>query len=326
MRKIRVGVLGCADIAIKYLAPAFKKHHRFDLVGFAGRNIDKTLLISKQFECQHFESYQLLIDRDDIDLIYIPLPNSLHHEWVIKSLDSGKHVLCEKSLGCSYEEVLEMVDAARRNGKLLFENFQFRFHSQHQFVKKILEEGEIGEIRVFRSSFGFPPFNDSENIRYSSVLGGGSLLDAGAYVLKAADFILGGEFEVRAATLNVSPDLGIDIFGGIYMQNNNGQFAELSFGFDNYYQCNYEIWASKGKLTVTRAFTAPPGFAPTIIVEKQGRKEEIILSADDHFEKMLSYVFDCINNKKFEFEYSQNLTQALKIEKVKNIACKYILK
>jgi len=326
MEKIRVGILGCANIAVKYLAPAFKKHHMFDLVGFAGRNYDKTLLISSQFECLHFESYQLLIDRNDVDLIYIPLPNSLHHEWVIKSLNSGKHVICEKSLGCSYEEVLEMVDAARLNGKLLFENFQFRFHSQHQFVKKILEDGGIGEIRGFRSSFGFPPFNDSYNIRYSSELGGGSLLDAGAYVLKAADFILGGEFEVRAATLNVSPDLGIDIYGGIYMQNNEGQFAELSFGFDNYYQCNYEIWASKGKLLVTRAFTAPPGFAPSIIVEMQGRKEEIILPSDDHFEKMLSYVVNCIENTRFEFEYSQNLSQAFKIEKVKNIASNYILK
>jgi predicted dehydrogenase len=292
----------------------------YDLVGFAGRNIDKTLITSKQFECEALQSYQLVIDRNDIDLIYIPLPNSMHKEWVIKSLNSGKHVICEKSLGCSYSEVEEMVAAARRNEKLLFENFQFRFHSQHQIVKKMLEDGEIGETRSFRSSFGFPPFQDSDNIRYRSELGGGALLDAGAYTVKAAHFIMGEDLEVKAATLNVSRDLGVDIYGGIYMQNANGQFAELSYGFDNYYQCNYEIWGSKGKLSVTRAFTAPPGFAPTVIVEKQGYKEEKILPADDHFANMLSHVVWSIENKYFEIENSQNLIQARKIEDVKERA------
>jgi len=323
MSPLRVGILGCANIAIRSLAPAFQEHEFFDLIAFAGRNISKTTETSKIFNCEALSSYQEMIDRTDIDLVYIPLPNALHYEWVIKALQSGKHILCEKSLGCNYQEVEAMVSEARKNDKLLIENFQFRFHSQHQFVKKMLNDGEIGDIRCFRSSFGFPPFSSSDNIRYNKELGGGALLDAGAYTIKATQFMMGNGFEVRAASLNVAKDMDVDIYGGIFMQNNKGQISELSFGFDNYYQCNYEVWGSKGKITATRAFTAAPGFEPTVIVEKQGSNDSIVLPADDHFSNLLTHIAQCVETNNFENENLQNLQQAFNIEQVKKISNKH---
>jgi NDP-hexose-3-ketoreductase len=323
MKQVRVGILGCANIAIRSLAPAFQEHEFFDLIAFAGRDINKTTEISKTFNCEALSSYQEMIDRTDIDLVYIPLPNALHYEWVIKALQSGKHILCEKSLGCNYEEVKAMVFEARKNDKLLIENFQFRFHSQHQYVKKLLNDGEIGDIRCFRSSFGFPPFPSSDNIRYDKELGGGALLDAGAYTIKATQFMMGDGFEVKAASLHTSKERNVDIYGGIFMQNSNGQISELSFGFDNYYQCNYEIWGSKGKITATRAFTAAPGFEPTVIVEKQGSNDSLVLPADDHFSNLLTYIAQCIASNNFENENLQNLQQAFNIEQVKNLSNKY---
>ena len=260
MSRIRVGILGCAEIAVRSLAPAFKQHPSFELVSFAGRDPEKTSKVANSFGCEALPSYQTLIERKDLDLVYVPLPNSQHKEWVLKALLSGKHVLCEKSLGCSYSEVLEMVETARSEKKLLVENFQFRFHSQHQFVKDLLFNDEIGDIRSFRASFGFPPFLNTMNIRYQKSLGGGALLDAGAYTIKAADFIIGNNFEVKASSLNISKSSDVDIFGGIYMVNSQGISAELSFGFDNFYQCNYEIWGSKGKITSQRAFTSTTWF------------------------------------------------------------------
>jgi dTDP-3,4-didehydro-2,6-dideoxy-alpha-D-glucose 3-reductase len=323
MSRIRVGILGCAEIAVRSLAPAFKQHSSFDLVSFAGRDPEKTFTIANSFGCEAMQSYQTMIERKDLDLVYVPLPNSLHKEWVIKALLSGKHVLCEKSLGCSYPEVSEMVETARSQNRLLVENFQFRFHSQHQYVKDLLYNQEIGEIRGFRASFGFPPFQNKENIRYKKSLGGGALLDAGAYTLKAADFIIGNDFEVKAASLNISKSFDVDIFGGIYMVNRQGISAELSFGFDNSYQCNYEIWGSKGKITSQRAFTAPPGYSPTLIIEKQGNKDEIELPPDDHFYNMLTHIETCAKNNNFETENLQNLRQAYYIEQAKVLSNKY---
>jgi predicted dehydrogenase len=323
MNKLKVGILGCANIAIRSLAHAFKEHPFYDLIVIAGRSIDKTNEVSTKFKCEALFSYQELIDRADLDLVYIPLPNSLHYEWVIKALRSGKHVLCEKSLGCNYEEVESMVFEARNNNRLLIENFQFRFHSQHDFVKKMISSGEIGQVRSFRSSFGFPPFEDVNNIRYKSELGGGALLDAGAYTIKATQFILGDGFMVKSANLNISKEKNVDIFGGIYMQNNFGQFAELSFGFDNFYQCNYEIWGSKGKITVTRAFTAGPGFEPSVIVEKSGYYETFRLPSDNHFSNLLTFIKETIQVGVFENENLQNLQQANNIRQVSNLARKF---
>jgi NDP-hexose-3-ketoreductase len=324
MSRIRVGILGCAEIAVRSMAPAFKQHPSFDLVSFAGRDPEKTSKVAISFGCKAIPSYQTMIERNDLDLVYIPLPNSLHKEWVLKALLSGKHVLCEKSLGCSFSEVSEMVDTAKSMNKLLIENFQFRFHSQHQYVKKLLLENEIGEMRCFRSSFGFPPFTDALNIRYQKSLGGGALLDAGAYTIKATEFIMGEKFEVKAANLNISKILDIDIFGGIYMQDEQGHFAELAFGFDNYYQCTYEIWGSKGKITSTRAFTSPPGFSPTIIIEKQGNKEEKILPADDHFINMLTHIVESLQSNNYEVENNQNLIQAHNLEQARSLSKKLI--
>ena len=323
MNQIRVGVLGCANIAIRSLAPAFQEHSEFQLIGFAGREDSKTYNTAQQFRCKAISSYQEMVELHDIDLIYIPLPNSLHHEWVIKSLQSGKHVICEKSLGCNYDEVKEMVRIARDKNLLLLENFQFRFHSQHQFVTQLLNAEEIGKIRCFRSSFGFPPFSDTNNIRYNKELGGGALLDAGAYTIKATHFIMGDNFQVKTATLHYDKSIDIDVFGGIYMEDNNGQIAELSFGFDNYYQCNYEIWGSSGKITSTRAFTASPSINPTIIIEKANVVKSFSLPSDNHFLNMVSHASNCIKTNNYEIEYQQNLQQAFSLEQVRQLSGKF---
>lgn len=321
--KIRVGVIGCANIAIRSLGPAFQNHPNFQLVTFAGRDFNKTKDIAKLFDCHPSKSYEDLINRNDIDLVYIPLPNSLHFEWVMKALSSKKHVMCEKSLGCTYDEVHTMVLEAKKHSKLLIENFQFRFHSQHEYVKKILSNGLIGEVRCFRSSFGFPPFADSDNIRYQASLGGGALLDAGAYTLKAVDFMLGDDFQVVSSNLNYSKDLQVDLYGGIYMHNNKGVSAQLSFGFDNYYQCNYEIWGSKGKIISERAFTAHPNIKPLIRIETSDGVELKNLNVDNHFHNILTYISTCILQSDFDTEYRQNLRQARHIRDAFNLAHRF---
>lgn len=322
-RPLRVGILGCANIAIRHLAPHFANHPLFELVAFAGRDLAKTKSVADSFHCEAIEGYQALVDRDDIDVVYIPLPNALHHEWCIKALESGKHVLCEKSIGCTEKEVEEIIATAQQHQRLVIENFQFRFHSQHQWVKEYLAAGHIGEIRCFRSSFGFPPFADSNNIRYSRQLGGGALLDAGAYTLKALQFMLGNDFQVKAATLCQPDDAEIDLYGGIYLDNGKNIVAELAFGFDHFYQCNYEIWGSKGKLTCQRAFTAPPGFAPTILVEHQGDSQSVVLPADDHFQNMLTHFAETVDKGDFEEEYQQILQQAKYIAAARQAALKF---
>lgn len=318
MSQVKIGVLGCSEFAQRAILPTIGMMPQCKLVAIASRTFEKAKMAALPFGCKPVEGYKNLL-AEDIDLVYIPLPNSLHSEWIEKSLNADKHVWVEKSLATNFEDVVRLNRYAESKGKLLIENFLFRFHKQHQIVKKLISDGELGEIRCFRSSFGFPPFVDQNNIRYQAQLGGGSLLDAGAYTLKATTFMLGMGFGVRSSQLMYDQLRGIDLWGSAFLTNKDGLVSQVSFGFDNFYQCDYEIWGSKGKIVVERAFTAKPGFIPTAIFEQQGVNKTIQLPEDNQYKNMLEYIISLINGAKHN-EYEQNIEQARLIDELKKIA------
>lgn len=320
--KIKMGILGCAKIAVGSMIPEVCRHSSFDLVAIASRSHEKAEPLARKYAC-HAMTYDELVEHPEINAVYIPLPTGLHREWVMRCLRARKHVLCEKSLGSSLSEVETMIDLARRNRLLLMENFQFRFHSQHAAIKEILSAGTLGTIRCFRSSFGFPPFADGlANIRYHKDLGGGALLDAGAYTIKATTFMMGGGFQVKAATLRFDATCGVDLGGSIYLENGDGLVSETAFGFDNFYQCNYELWGSRGKLTAKRAFTAPPGLSPEIVIETPAGTDVRLLPPDNHFANMLTAFAEAIRAEAFESEYAEDLLQAQLVQQTKELAAK----
>ena len=314
---MRWGVLGCANIAKTSVIPAIQEVEGNQLIAVASRDLKKATEFSKLFNCKAILGYDTLLASTDIDVVYIPLPTGMHHEWVINALNCGKHVLVEKSAVSSLAEAKEIIALARTKNLAIVENFQFQYHSQHRYVKDIMENEELGEIRCFRSSFGFPPFSIDTNIRYNRKLGGGALLDAGAYVLRATSFMLGEGFEVASSFLRMNPKFNVDWFGGAFLVNKSkGIFSEVAFGFDNFYQCNYEIWGSKGKITSTRAFTAKSGFKPTILLEKHGFKEEIVLPEDNHFRNMIKHFNQVVKSNKYEVEWENILSQSKLIDQV----------
>jgi NDP-hexose-3-ketoreductase len=316
---LRIGVMACANIAQKSVIPAILSCGFTDLVAVASRSSQKAQQFAAQFECEAVTGYENLLSRDDIDAIYMPLPTGLHEEWVTKSLEAGKHVLVEKSFASDYPSARLMVDLARRSNLLVMENFMFLYHSQYDFVKDQFEKGAIGELRNFRSSFGFPPMQQ-ENFRYDKALGGGALLDAGAYTLRACQLFLGFDLDVEAATLLTPEDAGVDIFGGAYLASASGSFAQVSFGFDNFYQCNCELWGSKGKLIVHRAFTAGPEFRPTISIEKQGESLDHLMEPDNHFVNLLEEFARCIRSGDFAGKYQEIENQARLMDQLKQHA------
>jgi predicted dehydrogenase len=321
---IKIGVLGTANIALKSVIPNIKvMSDYFQLAGVASRSADKLLAISKLIKCNLYLGYDSLLNDESIDAIYIPLPNALHFEWIEKSLNKGKHVLVEKSLGCSLAEVDYLTNLAKKYNLVILENFQFRFHPQLDLIKEIINNGIIGEFRSLRASFGFPPFLDQENIRYKKELGGGALLDAGAYTTKISQILLGNNLKVNASNLNFNLKYDVDIWGGAYLSNqNSGMFSQLSFGFDNHYQCGIEIWGSKGKLTTNRLFTAPSDYKPEIIIENSSLTKEIVIGPNaNQFEKMLLHFYKLINTKiGIDLEHEQNLDQARLLNDIKAIA------
>jgi predicted dehydrogenase len=319
---VNIGVLGCASIAKRSIIPTIKElNDSYHLAGIASRQQDTAEALAHQFGSKAY-TYDSLIDDDTIDAIYIPLPNAMHAEWIERALDKGKHVLVEKTLATSYEDVLRLNNKAKSKNLVLVESFQFRFHRQLKEIRNIIDSDGIGELRCMRSSFGFPPFPDAMNIRYQKELGGGALLDAGAYPIKISQVLLGYDLEVKAAKLFHDDGRDVDIWGGGFLAQTKGNlFSEIAFGFDHYYQCNVELWGSKGKLTATRIFTAQPNFEPEIILETNAGIQHIKVPADNHFVNLFSHLHWLINNPAAAGdEYTQNINQARLIEAFKNKA------
>lgn len=316
MSKLKIGVLGGANIAKRSVIPAIKSIHEFDLVAVSSRTEKKATEFANLFHCEAVVGYQNLLDRKDIDVIYMPLPTGLHEEWVLKALAAGKHILIEKSLAMNYASAKKMVEQAQQNNLLIMENFMFLYHGQHQFVKKLIAENKIGAIRCFRSSFGFPPLPE-DNFRYNKALGGGALLDAAAYTIRASQLFLGNDLKVKAANLNYN-NQEVDIFGGAYLSNQNGLFAEVAFGFDNFYQCNYEIWGSEGKITAQRAFTPGADFTPAITLEQQGEMLDYKIEAENHFVNILNEFKRCILENDMQNKYEEILNQSRLLQELKD--------
>ena len=163
-KKINIGVIGCANIADKYVLPALLQSANFNIVGIASRNKEKADDFAVKYRTKGYHSYENLLENPLLQAVYIPLPNSMHYEWISKSLEIGLHVLVEKSMACSYPDVLKLNNLAKEKNLVLIENFQFRFHSQLKYIKNLVDDGALGELRSLRSSFGFPPFQDKKNI------------------------------------------------------------------------------------------------------------------------------------------------------------------
>lgn len=313
---IRIAVMGCADIADRKVIPAIKElPGEFQLVAVASRSEEKADRFARKFNCEPITGYDPLLNRTDVSAIYLPLPTGLHEEWVLKALETGKHLFVEKSLAESYSSAEKMIQLAEVQNLLVMENFMFCYHSQHDFVQKLIDEERIGKLRVMRSSFGFPPLQ-KDNFRYVRHLGGGSLLDAGAYTLKATSMFLGSDVRVLGAHLCRDNPEQVDLGGGALLRNEEGVVSQVAFGFNNYYQCSYELWGSSGKITVERAFTPPLDLSPVVTVESNGNSEKFELPPDDQFKNILLEFSRSLRDRDFRGHVNDSLTQARLIQKV----------
>lgn len=325
MKKLRIGVMGCANIAIRSVIPAIKAlPQQYELIAVSSRNAEKAKEVARIFDVESVTGYENLVDREDIDVVYMPLPTGLHEEWGIRLLNAGKHILIEKSFALSYESASKLTAIANTRQLLLMENFMFQYHSQHQWVWHQINRNELGQIRLFRSQFGFPPL-DKNNFRYDVHLGGGALLDAGAYTVKASQWFLGNSLSVAAATLYIDSGRDVDIYGNATLINEKGQVSQISFGFDNFYQCNYEFWGSTGRLVAERAFTPKPDEKPVILFERNGIAERISMKNDNHFQNLLIEFHARVTGKEYNKHLEEILAQSKILTAIKQQATKIML-
>ena len=196
-------------------------------------------------------SYDELLADPEIDAVYIPLPNHLHHPWTLKALSAGKHVLCEKPLACSAAQAREMAAAAQDSGRLLMEAFMYRFHPRSRRVKALVDAGELGMLRLVRSAFCFKMdpeiFQDGRNVRLKPEMGGGALLDVGCYSVSVARWLMAAEPIAVQAQAVYQPD-GVDVHLVGSLRFSEGRLAVLEASFISALQQTYSVVGSDGAL------------------------------------------------------------------------------
>ena len=346
---IKIGIICPSEIAFRRFLPALQKANekmQFSAIGIASpeewfgnlisisqKQIDeqqsreraKAQTFTDQYGGEIIIGYDNLVSSDLIDAVYIPLPPALHHKWATKALEAGKHVFVEKPSTTSLADTEDLISLASENGLALHENYMFIYHSQLDEINEVVKSGELGDVRLYRITFGFP-LRQLNDFRYNKALGGGALLDAGGYCMKYANWLLGGDAHVVTAQANEIEGFEVDMYGSATMGNDNGQIAQLAFGMDNDYRCEIEIWGSKGTITSGRILTAPAGFAPSFTIKKNQDIETRPLVADDAFLKSIHRFVECIECEQTrKEEYSLLIKQEQLVEEFKKYAFNDIL-
>lgn len=312
---LRIGILGAADIAFTKFIPALELVKEATIVGIASNSSDKLSRFVEKYGVEVFSSYDELIESPVVDCVYIPLPPAFHYKWAKKALLAGKHVFLEKPSTTSFKDTEELVVLAREKNKVIQENYMFVYHNQLQAIRDILDGPELGKIRLFRSSFGFPR-RQGDDFRYKKELGGGTMFDNAGYTVKLATYLLGPSIKLLSSHLYREED-GLDIFGSAEFVNDEGVSMQVSFGMDCKYQCSLEAWGSTGRLTTDRIYTAPDNFVPVARIELGNEVKEISLPSDNHFVKSIEIFIEATKNDELRSKLAKDmLVQSRMVEEI----------
>lgn len=275
MDKVRWGVLGTAKIGMEKVIPAMQASRYCDISAIGSRNIGKARKAAKKLSIpKAYGSYEELLKDSEIDAVYIPLPNHLHVEWSIKSLQAGKHVLCEKPIGITAAEAQNLLNVSLQYPhQKIMEAFMYRYHPQWRHTKKMVSEGKIGELLTIHSFFSYHN-RDPDNIRNRKEMGGGGLMDIGCYCISLSRFIHGCEPRRVLGIIENDPEFMVDrVTSGI-----------LDFGTGtSTFTCSIQmsphqrvmVFGTRGHIEIEIPFNAPSDRSCRIWHHVKGKSREI---------------------------------------------------
>jgi predicted dehydrogenase len=249
-KKVRWGILGVAKINDRVL-PSYRRAANAEVVAIASRSLDRARHAADAAGIpKAYGSYEALLADPDIDVVYNPLPNTLHAEWTRKAADRGKHVLCEKPLTPTAAEAEELVGYCLAKNIKLMDGFMWPHHPRTAAMKRLLLGGAIGTVQKVVSTFTFKmPAVDPKNIRLQPDLAGGSLLDVGCYPVYGIRWAMGAE-PVRAwATARYEHGCDVELSGVLWFPD--GRTATFDTGFVHPFRQWFEVVGTDGTLTVS---------------------------------------------------------------------------
>lgn len=288
----RWGILSTAGIAARALIPALRESAGAVLVGVAGRERERAASFAAAHDVPHaYGSYELLAD-ERIEAVYVPLPNSLHVEWSVRALDASKHVLCEKPMDKSAEQVERAFAAAEAADRLLMEVFMWRHHLDTIAILDLVVGGAIGEVCHVRSSFSFT-LPGGANIRLNPNLDGGALMDVGCYAVSALRLFAGEPSSVSASFV-LGPS-GVDASVAAMLTFGGGVTGSIFSSIQSASSSVIEVLGSERALVMQWPF-AP--FVPAAIeLRRRESVESLPVSSDNRYRRMVDNFNDAIRGR-----------------------------
>lgn len=284
------GLLSTARIN-RALIPPLRASKRNQLMAVGSRTQESADRYAREWKITRtFGSYEALLADPEIDVIYNPLPNHLHAEWTIKAVEAGKHVLCEKPLALTAEEVDAIQEAARKHRRVVAEAFMYRHHPQTLKVQELVRNGSLGDLKLIRGSYTYM-LSRQGDVRLDPAMGGGSIWDVGCYPISYARSVIGAE-PLEVFGWQVIGPTGIDETFVGQMRFDHNVYVQFDSSFVTPLHAFMEVVGSEGTLNIPKPFK--PGTDDKIYLTREDKTETIKIKGQELYLGEVEDIADAI--------------------------------
>jgi predicted dehydrogenase len=289
MQNLRWGIVSTADIGVTKVIPALQRAEHCVVTAIASRRRERAAAAAARLGIPRaYGSYEELLAADEVDAVYIPLPNDGHAEWTKKAAEAGKHVLCEKPLALSAAQAEEMARACSTAGVKLAEAFMYRHHPSWVETVRMVHSGAIGELQAVQSFFSY--YNDDPtNIRNRPEHGGGAVMDIGCYCINLSRMLFAAEPTRVEASVRRDPEMGIDVVSSAVLEFPGGGQSSFACSIRAEPYQRVHVFGTTGRIEIEIPFNIPPDRETRIFVTTGGdppvapATETIVFPAVDQY-------------------------------------------
>jgi len=290
---MRFGVVSTANIGVAHVIPAIQRSEH-EVLALASRSEARASEVVSDLGIERaYGSYSELLADDDLDAVYVPLPNAAHAEWTKRAADAGLDVLCEKPLAVDAAEARDLATYCEDAGVTLMEAFMYRYHPRTRRAREVVET-ELDEIRGAFATFQFPLRGRPDDIRLDPDLAGGSLMDVGCYAVNVTRTLLGEPDAVTARTVD-SRDCGVDTHVAAQLEY-DGATAQVSASFDTQDVQRYRVEAENGWVEAPADAFAPRGDDLELRWGVDGREVVETFDAGDQYRAQVEHFARCVES------------------------------
>lgn len=303
---IRWGIIGAAMIAKNKVMPAIQASGG-TIQAIASRSQPVDELVKRYHIREIYKDYRQLLASKTVDAVYIALPNSMHYMWVVEAIKHRKHVLIEKPIVLSVEQMQDIQQLAEQYHVVVMEAFMYRYHPQIEAAKRMLQDGEIGDIVAMRSQFHFVLEDWEKDIRITPMLGGGVLYDIGCYCINIQQYMLGEDIVDAKLMSEWHNEVDVKVSGVV--QYESGIVGQIQCSFSGSFTETFDVIGSRGMLRLPHAFRTDVNGHSGVIELHKGQETERHYYEGDAYQLQIEHFEQVVAGAESQYSLADMLTQ-----------------